>query len=136
MNAKCRICRRKTDPEKMLLCDGCDRGHHMFCLKPKLRSVPQGDWYCSDCKPKERLRSPKKKTLRRVFEDDEESDADNAPLKPAKNVDTEAENSDSEKVSQFKLLSLVSLGARGALANKGANPIKIFTPKDKFTSMS
>ena len=106
MNAKCRICRRKTDPEKMLLCDGCDRGHHMFCLKPKLRSVPQGDWYCSDCKPKERLRSPKKKTLRRVFEDDEESDADNAPLKPAKNVDTEAENSDSEKVSQFKLLSL------------------------------
>ena len=117
MNAKCRICRRKTDPEKMLLCDGCDRGHHMFCLKPKLRSVPQGDWYCSDCKPKERLRSPKKKTLRRVFEDDEESDADNAPLKPAKNVDTEAENSDSEKVS-FKLLSLVSLRARGAHANK------------------
>ena len=26
MNTKCRICRRKTDPEKMLLCDGCDRG--------------------------------------------------------------------------------------------------------------
>jgi bromodomain adjacent to zinc finger domain protein 1A len=26
MNTKCRLCRRKTDPEKMLLCDGCDRG--------------------------------------------------------------------------------------------------------------
>lgn len=32
--ARCRICRRKGDAEKMLLCDGCDRGHHMYCLKP------------------------------------------------------------------------------------------------------
>jgi PHD-finger len=45
MNAKCRVCRRKTDPEKMLLCDGCDRGHHMYCLKPKLKSVPQVSVY-------------------------------------------------------------------------------------------
>lgn len=79
MNAKCRICRRKTDPEKMLLCDGCDRGHHMYCLKPKLKSVPTGDWYCNDCKPTQRIRSPKKKS-RRVFstaEEDEANDEDN-----------------------------------------------------------
>ena len=76
LNTKCRICRRKTDPENMLLCDGCDRGHHMYCLKPKLKVVPKGDWFCNDCKPKERMRSPKKKS-RRVFssaEDDEEVD--------------------------------------------------------------
>merc|ERR1719187_2629 len=76
MNTKCRICRRKTDPENMLLCDGCDRGHHLYCLKPKLKNVPKGDWFCSDCKPKERIRSPKKK-MRRVFsstESDEESE--------------------------------------------------------------
>ena len=106
MNAKCRICRRKTDPEKMLLCDGCDRGHHMFCLKPKLRSVPQGDWYCHDCKPKERLRSPKKKTTRRVFsteEDEEGSDSEDAPLKP-KAVETESENSDSDEVTAPQFL--------------------------------
>ena len=60
----------------MLLCDGCDRGHHMYCLKPKLKAVPKGDWFCNDCKPKERMRSPKKKS-RRVFssaEDDDEVD--------------------------------------------------------------
>ena len=76
LNTKCRICRRKTDPENMLLCDGCDRGHHMYCLKPKLKVVPKGDWFCNDCKPKERMRSPKKKS-RRVFssaEDDDEVD--------------------------------------------------------------
>lgn len=44
LNARCRICRRKGDPEKMLLCDGCDKGHHMYCLKPLLTVVPEGDW--------------------------------------------------------------------------------------------
>ncbi|XP_017057280.1 bromodomain adjacent to zinc finger domain protein 1A [Drosophila ficusphila] len=45
----CKVCRRGSDPEKMLLCDECNAGTHMFCLKPKLRSVPQGNWYCNDC---------------------------------------------------------------------------------------
>jgi len=33
----------------MLLCDGCDKGTHMYCLTPPLREVPQGDWFCPDC---------------------------------------------------------------------------------------
>jgi hypothetical protein len=37
LHARCRICRRKGDGEKMLLCDGCDRGHHMYCLKPAVK---------------------------------------------------------------------------------------------------
>lgn len=37
LNARCRICRRKGDAEAMLLCDYCDRGHHMYCLKPPLK---------------------------------------------------------------------------------------------------
>merc|ERR1712111_288689 len=61
MNTKFKICRRKTDPDQLLLCDGCDNGYHMYCLKPKLKSIPSGDWYCPECKPKERVRSPKKK---------------------------------------------------------------------------
>ena len=36
LTVRCRICRRKGDPEKMLLCDKCDRGHHMYCLKPPM----------------------------------------------------------------------------------------------------
>lgn len=38
LNARCRLCRRKGDAEHMLLCDGCDRGHHMYCLKPPLKA--------------------------------------------------------------------------------------------------
>lgn len=36
LNAQCRICRKRRDAENMLLCDGCNKGHHLYCLKPKL----------------------------------------------------------------------------------------------------
>lgn len=39
LNARCRLCKRKSDAEHMLLCDGCDRGHHMYCLKPPIKEV-------------------------------------------------------------------------------------------------
>ncbi|EDW15404.1 uncharacterized protein Dmoj_GI24812 [Drosophila mojavensis] len=45
----CKVCRRRTDPEKMLLCDQCNGGTHMFCMKPKMRTVPEGNWYCHTC---------------------------------------------------------------------------------------
>ncbi|KAM8914075.1 bromodomain adjacent to zinc finger domain protein 1A isoform 2-T2 [Spinachia spinachia] len=54
LNARCRICRRKGDADNMLLCDGCDRGHHTHCLRPRLKAVPEGDWFCPDCRPKQR----------------------------------------------------------------------------------
>merc|ERR1712198_478366 len=65
MNTKCKICRRKQDPDKMLLCDGCDNAYHIYCLKPKLKSIPEGDWFCPECKPKERVRSPRLKVKKR-----------------------------------------------------------------------
>merc|ERR1712128_196001 len=81
MNTKCKVCRRKADSDNMLLCYSCDNGHHLYCLKPKLKTIPSGDWFCPECKPKERVRSPKKK-VRKSFsykedgatEDDEDQD--------------------------------------------------------------
>lgn len=75
--ARCRICRRKGDAEKMLLCDKCDRGHHMYCLKPPMTKVPTGDWFCPNCHPKLPAASPRK-SRRRTFsevEDEEEEEA-------------------------------------------------------------
>lgn len=47
-NAKC-SCRSSKDPDKLLLCDGCNIGRHIYCLKPKLtvRSLQQknNDYY-------------------------------------------------------------------------------------------
>nr|XP_045619673.1 bromodomain adjacent to zinc finger domain protein 1A-like [Procambarus clarkii] len=92
LNARCRICKRKADAENMLLCDGCDRGHHIYCLKPKLKEIPSGDWFCDRCKPKEKPKSPRKN--RQIYKDvsddevemgddsdeDDESDRENQNL--------------------------------------------------------
>jgi hypothetical protein len=36
---------------QMLLCDNCNGGYHLFCLKPELTQVPASIWYCSSCSP-------------------------------------------------------------------------------------
>ncbi|KAK9460823.1 PLU-1-like protein-domain-containing protein [Lipomyces oligophaga] len=45
----CEVCGRGDDAASMLLCDGCDNGYHMACLKPQLKSLPDYDWYCDKC---------------------------------------------------------------------------------------
>ncbi|XP_077863492.1 tyrosine-protein kinase BAZ1B-like [Saccoglossus kowalevskii] len=50
-NAKCKICRKKGDEDKLLLCDECNQPFHLYCLRPALSYVPKGDWMCPACKP-------------------------------------------------------------------------------------
>ncbi|BHF74206.1 PHD and RING finger domain-containing protein 1 [Sparganum proliferum] len=45
----CEICHSQEDEENLLLCDGCDRGYHTYCLRPPLSSIPEGDWFCPEC---------------------------------------------------------------------------------------
>ncbi|XP_059474991.1 bromodomain adjacent to zinc finger domain protein 1A [Neocloeon triangulifer] len=70
LNARCRICRRKGDGENMLLCDSCDKGHHLYCLKPPLSCVPSGEWFCPSCRPKSL--SPRK--VRKFLESEDEDE--------------------------------------------------------------
>ncbi|XP_039947514.1 bromodomain adjacent to zinc finger domain protein 1A [Bactrocera tryoni] len=55
----CQVCRRGSDPDKMLLCDECNGGTHMFCMKPKMKTVPEGNWYCARCVKRLGLRNDK-----------------------------------------------------------------------------
>lgn len=32
--------------DQLLFCDGCDRGYHMYCLKPPMQKPPEGKLYC------------------------------------------------------------------------------------------
>lgn len=49
----CRICGKKKDPHLTLLCDECDDAYHLACLKPRLKKLPEDDWYCPKCKRNE-----------------------------------------------------------------------------------
>lgn len=79
----------------MLLCDSCNHGHHVYCLKPKLKvsstanrcigcrhfsfifqAIPPGNWYCDKClkqkEMEEKLKSPEPvKKRRRIFREEE-----------------------------------------------------------------
>uniref|UniRef100_A0A8C9RQF6 Bromodomain adjacent to zinc finger domain, 2A n=1 Tax=Scleropages formosus TaxID=113540 RepID=A0A8C9RQF6_SCLFO len=48
----CLVCKKGDNDEYLLLCDGCDRGCHMYCLRPKVTQVPDGDWFCPVCTSK------------------------------------------------------------------------------------
>lgn len=45
----CKACGQTEPDHNMLLCDGCDAGHHMTCLVPELTEIPEGDWFCPSC---------------------------------------------------------------------------------------
>ncbi|XP_072539753.1 bromodomain adjacent to zinc finger domain protein 2B isoform X14 [Salminus brasiliensis] len=61
MKVYCQICRKGDNEDLLLLCDGCDKGCHTYCHKPKISTIPEGDWYCPACISKASGQSPKSK---------------------------------------------------------------------------
>ncbi|KAL2087577.1 hypothetical protein ACEWY4_016405 [Coilia grayii] len=60
MKVYCQICRKGDNEDLLLLCDGCDKGCHTYCHKPKIFTIPEGDWYCPACITKASTPSPNK----------------------------------------------------------------------------
>ncbi|XP_074641333.1 bromodomain adjacent to zinc finger domain protein 1A-like [Tubulanus polymorphus] len=100
LHARCRICRRKGDAEKMLLCDGCDKGHHMYCLKPAMKHVPTGDWFCPACRPKDHHRSPRKQRSKVREETDDETEDDSDEDDGSSSNSSDSSNSSSDNSSE------------------------------------
>ncbi|PRP77600.1 hypothetical protein PROFUN_00461 [Planoprotostelium fungivorum] len=51
MDDVCDLCQLGTDADQIILCDGlgCGRGYHIYCLRPSLKKVPEGEWRCPIC---------------------------------------------------------------------------------------
>ena len=58
----CFECKKSEDDERILICDGCDRGCHMYCADPKLTKVPAGLWHCQLCKKNNKRKHPEDDT--------------------------------------------------------------------------
>ncbi|GIY19978.1 hypothetical protein CDAR_583872 [Caerostris darwini] len=99
LKAHCRICRRRGDAENMLLCDGCNRGHHLYCLKPPLKAIPEGDWFCLSCKPVEKPVSPEKKRKAESESEEAESDDEDESAEEEEEEDEEDEGDEEEENS-------------------------------------
>ncbi|XP_071354679.1 bromodomain adjacent to zinc finger domain protein 1A isoform X2 [Trachinotus anak] len=97
LNARCRVCRRKGDADNMLLCDSCDRGHHTHCLRPRLKSVPEGDWFCPDCRPKQRSSRVPSRQRSSIDEEEEQEDSDEEEEEEEEEEESEEEEEESEE---------------------------------------
>ena len=103
--AYCKICRRKHDAQNMLLCDQCNRGHHIYCLQPSLDSIPNGEWFCPDCCPKNKPQSPKKEKKTKFHleseyessDDDSDQSDEGLELSPDSSANSGQENETCDK---------------------------------------
>ena len=73
----CKVCGCEDDRDA-ILCDGCDGAFHLGCLKPKLRKVPAGDWFCKSCK-EERKPAPAKRGRAAKAEETADEEEASAP---------------------------------------------------------
>ena len=42
----CRQCGSRNDEKHLILCDDCNDGYHIYCLTPRLKTIPEGAWFC------------------------------------------------------------------------------------------
>ena len=45
----CELCHIVEEPERMLICNGCQKGFHSDCLEPPVKNIPVGQWFCDLC---------------------------------------------------------------------------------------
>ncbi|XP_059433368.1 probable Histone-lysine N-methyltransferase ATXR5 isoform X2 [Corylus avellana] len=62
-DASCQQCGSGDRADELLLCDKCDKGFHMKCLRPIVVRVPIGSWLCPKCSGRRRVRSFSQKKI-------------------------------------------------------------------------
>uniref|UniRef100_A0A3B4X7X2 Tyrosine-protein kinase BAZ1B n=1 Tax=Seriola lalandi dorsalis TaxID=1841481 RepID=A0A3B4X7X2_SERLL len=73
-NARCKVCRRKGDDEKLILCDECNKAFHLFCLRPALYRIPHGEWLCPACQPTVARRGSRSRNYNQDTEEEEDEE--------------------------------------------------------------
>ncbi|ESQ43679.1 hypothetical protein EUTSA_v10014318mg [Eutrema salsugineum] len=63
----CEKCGSGERDDELLLCDKCDRGFHMKCLRPIVVRVPIGPWLCVDCSDQRPVTSLSQKKILHFF---------------------------------------------------------------------
>lgn len=56
---RCRLCGSGDNGEELLIC-GCGIGAHMGCCDPPLEEIPEGDWFCGECRERNSKKIGKK----------------------------------------------------------------------------
>ncbi|KAF7219127.1 tyrosine-protein kinase BAZ1B [Nothobranchius furzeri] len=90
-NARCKVCRKKGDDEKLILCDECNKAFHLLCLRPALYRIPAGEWLCPACQPTVARRGSRSRNYNED-EDEEESEEESEDEGSEEDEEDEEEN--------------------------------------------
>uniref|UniRef100_A0A672MJ88 Tyrosine-protein kinase BAZ1B n=1 Tax=Sinocyclocheilus grahami TaxID=75366 RepID=A0A672MJ88_SINGR len=100
-NARCKVCRRKGEDDKLILCDECNKAFHLFCLRPALYRIPAGEWLCPACQPTTARRSSRGRNYNEDTEEEEDSEEED---------EEDSEEEDSEEEYRNTVQGIVLLG--------------------------
>uniref|UniRef100_A0A7N8Y315 Bromodomain adjacent to zinc finger domain 2B n=1 Tax=Mastacembelus armatus TaxID=205130 RepID=A0A7N8Y315_9TELE len=127
MKVHCQLCQKGDNEELLLLCDGCDKGCHTYCHKPKITTVPDGDWFCSTCVAKQsqtagggKKGSEVKRNNKPSVEGEEAASGNSVPKKGTKEF-KKRKGDDSPASSQAKHDSPVTCAKKTKMAKDDAN---------------
>ncbi|KAG2459400.1 tyrosine-protein kinase BAZ1B [Polypterus senegalus] len=120
-NARCKVCRKKGEDDKLILCDECNKAFHLFCLRPALYSIPDGEWLCPACQPSVARRCSRGRNYNEDMseeeEDEEEDDEDEDELE-----EEEEESDEDHKVAGFSLRSRKTAKNKQTTTSRGRKP--------------
>ncbi|XP_069801623.1 tyrosine-protein kinase BAZ1B isoform X2 [Dendropsophus ebraccatus] len=105
-NARCKVCRKKGEDDKLILCDECNKAFHLFCLRPVLLNIPDGEWLCPACQPATFRRSSRGRSYAEESTGDEEEETeDEEDDEEEEDEEEEAESEDDQDVVGLRLRS-------------------------------
>uniref|UniRef100_A0AAZ3RG14 Tyrosine-protein kinase BAZ1B n=1 Tax=Oncorhynchus tshawytscha TaxID=74940 RepID=A0AAZ3RG14_ONCTS len=96
-NARCKVCRRKGEDDKLILCDECNKAFHLFCLRPALYRIPQGEWLCPACQPAVQRRCSRGRNYNEDTEEEEDEEEE-------EESESEDSDEDDEEDADYKAL--------------------------------
>nr|XP_023675244.1 tyrosine-protein kinase BAZ1B [Paramormyrops kingsleyae]XP_023675245.1 tyrosine-protein kinase BAZ1B [Paramormyrops kingsleyae]XP_023675246.1 tyrosine-protein kinase BAZ1B [Paramormyrops kingsleyae] len=93
-NARCKVCRKKGEDDKLILCDECNKPFHLFCLRPVLYSIPDGEWLCPACLPAGARRCSRGRNYKEESEEEEDSEEESEEEEDDPQEEEEEEDDD------------------------------------------
>ncbi|KAG8450664.1 hypothetical protein GDO86_003079 [Hymenochirus boettgeri] len=99
-NARCKVCRKKGEDDKLILCDECNKAFHLFCLRPVLLNIPDGEWLCPACQPATARRSSRGRNYAEDSTQDEDEEEEEEESEEEEDVYSEDDNEENEMMGQ------------------------------------
>uniref|UniRef100_A0A8B9SS82 Tyrosine-protein kinase BAZ1B n=1 Tax=Anas platyrhynchos TaxID=8839 RepID=A0A8B9SS82_ANAPL len=124
-NARCKVCRKKGEDDKLILCDECNKAFHLFCLRPALYEIPDGEWQCPACQPSTARRGSRGRNYTEDSAEDEGEEGEEAS--DEQDAEEEEEEEENYEVAGLKRKALTMQGSNRK-SHGGSPPFNSIPP--------